>query len=74
MRSAIMAWVGPSCSCSIYFRASTTLRRVYASIFMVPTVTARLSFRRRLPLQSGQGHSLMHSSSSRRLASLWVSR
>ena len=38
-----------------------------------PTVTARASFLSLLPLQSGQGHWLMHSSSSFREASDWVS-
>ena len=39
-----------------------------------PTVTARASFPQALAPQVGQGHSLMHSSSSRRMASDWVSR
>ena len=40
---------------------------------MPPTVTARDSFFRRIPLQVGQGHSAIISSSSRLLASDWVS-
>ncbi len=39
-----------------------------------PTVTARASFFSRRPRQVGQGHWLMHSSSSFREASDWVSR
>ena len=42
-------------------------------MFLPPTVTARDSFRRRRPPHSGQGHSLISSSSSFRLASDWVS-
>ena len=38
-----------------------------------PTVTARASFFSRRPRQVGQGHWLMHSSSSFREASDWVS-
>ena len=38
-----------------------------------PTVTARDSFFSRFPLQVGQGHSAISSSSSRLLASDWVS-
>ncbi len=55
-------------------RASVTDLRQKSSMFMPPTVTARASFRSRWPPQSGQGRSLMHSSSSRRMASDWVSR
>ena len=54
-------------------RASVTDLWQKASMLMSPTVTARASLRRRLPPQSGQGCSAMHSSSSRRMASLWVS-
>ena len=43
-------------------------------MFMSPTVTARDSFFSRLPLQLGQGHSAINSSSSFLLASDWVSR
>ena len=42
-------------------------------MLMPPTVTARDSIFSRLPWQAGQGHWDMHSSSSRRLASDWVS-
>ena len=42
-------------------------------MLLSPTVTARLSIFSRLPLQAGQGLSLMSSSRSRREASDWVS-
>ena len=55
-------------------RASSTGFSQKSWMEMPPTVTASDSFFRRLPWQSGQGHSLMHSSISRFMASDWVSR
>ena len=59
---------------SMKSRASVTDLRQNSSMFSPPTVTARDSFLSRRPPQSGQGDSLMHSSSSRRTESDWVSR
>ena len=74
MRSAMRCFWGVSSRPSTKARASFTDLRQKVSMLIPPTVTARASFRRRLPPQSGQGRSAMHSSRSRRMASLWVSR
>ena len=45
----------------------------YSAMFMPPTVTARISFLSLRPWQVGQGTSLMQSSISARMYSLFVS-
>ena len=72
--SAIMDWVAVRVSPSMNPRASDTGRVVKSWMLLPPTVTARLSIFSRRPWHAGQGRSLMHSSSSRRAASDWVSR
>ena len=73
MRSAMRCCWSVSCSWSSQASSSTTESRVKVSMSRSPTVTARDSFFSRLPLHTGQGHSAISSSSSRLLASLWVS-
>jgi len=76
MRPAIIACISVSCgsSASRKRRHSVTGRSQNSEIFIPPTVTARTSFRRRRPPQSGQGVSAMHCSISARMAGLCVSR
>ena len=70
---AIWAWVSERARVSTKSRASVTGLRQKVSMSSPPTVTARASFFSRRPRQVGQGHWLMHSSSSFREASDWVS-
>ena len=74
MRPAIIACISVSCgsSASRKRRHSVTGRSQNSEIFIPPTVTARTSFRRRRPPQSGQGVSAMHCSISARMAGLCV--
>ena len=69
-----MAWVSDRVMVSRKARASSTGLSQKEWMELSPTVTARASRLRRLPWHSGQGHSLMHSSISRFMASDWVSR
>ena len=72
--SAIMAWVSVRVMVSRKARASSTGFWQNWWMELPPTVTARASRLSRFPWHSGQGHSLMHSSISRFMASDWVSR